>query len=429
MTGNEIQTSKLELKISKTETDICQIRKSKEGLDQLLNDANTSLSLHKNLIMTFINNNQSAIAGEIDATIKVNLNSIRQRNHEALQIFANYQQEKVERTKTLNFIMYVNSNRKKDIEHAIKYYNQLSSCLQKKINTKMIEMEKKVKDHDKLVESKDTEFIEKYIHHYPTRNNIELFTEKVQGDEILNKLLDIMKNEKLRYSENQNRIKDLIVQVSKSKRKKRGNYTTLIEDSFTKTYCNTTPYETMENSLSDEYDDNDNCNNLNTTLDSKFIQFPDKVHLRTISSQGMANKIKSIPKLDLKPIKFKYRYESSGFAIKQNDNKLKKKANELLDARSLKNLLQSDEYDDEGINKLKLDIKESQMHVIRLKEDLLYWKDGLRINTIQAAKLDDSIDEANMKIYRLDNLILELKHSIYQTGDQEILSGSDESDQ
>lgn len=427
MTLNETQIIKTSNKINIIEDDLKVIRLSRDKLGQSLNDVNTSLDLHKDLIYTFINSNIDS-TGLLSNSYKDNLELVIVANKQALMKFATYQQEKVENTKTLNIIMHAISNRPKEIEQSIKHYKEINACLQKKISSKMIEMERKVKDHDKLVESKDIEFIEKYIHHYPTKQNVELFNEKVQCNEILTKLMEIIKNEKLKYAENQNKIRELIVEVSKSKRKKRNNYTTIVDDSYAKAYCSTIPCGTLDNSLGEEGENEgwatDNCNNLNLTLDSNFIQFPDKIHLRTISSHGMGINCKEIPKLDFKPIKFKYKYESSGFAIKKVDEiKMKEKPDDY--SKNIKSLLQNDYYDDEGINKLKLEIKESQAQIYRLKEDLLYWKDGLRINTIQTAKLDDSIDEANMKIYRLENLIIELNRASKGDGHQDLSNANE----
>lgn len=417
--------------ILKTENDVNRNYSSKKKLCAGLIDTQTSLIIHKNLIINLI---KECVTNKLKPFDEANPSNeladkladlliIKGSNDQVVDKFIFANEDKVRLNKAYYMINYSTEMKRKKRRARFVYYSDMCKRIESKLTEKKVEVEGKVKEHDKIVASSSLVFKKESYIHFPTKHNIELYVEKTQGLEILNKLTEIMKAEKQKYNSYQDKIKQLIKRISMSSREIKtyvdeSSYSG--KDKYNSGINNYTTNQVMIGEASpaindheaqeeEEFEDEADCN-IDISFDSANLRFPDKIKpIKLIGDSGDLTTKGEVPKLNFENIHSKYLNDQNVIVKedKKEGNKLIKEANEILI-----NLLDGDKKKDVELEEYRKEIKNAEKRISDLKECISILSSAYKINKRKALRLNESTQNTNLKISKLTREIEELKQEI-----------------
>ncbi len=425
----EYQLEKLKLKFQNL-INQAEEAKTKTNLKQL--DSHTSLYLHKNALVNYMKEkvnksiNLDHANPSVDITEKLSELLISSKDNDKLleklnQLFS----EKESLNRMYYNISYALESKKKSNETAIELLKEENKCIDSKITNKKNSLESLVRDHDKYITTESISIKKENYIHYPTKNNLELYMEKVHGQEIMDKLSVIMNQEKEVYIEKQGLIKLLIKKISDTKKVFNSNYNTIIEESnfsnilnsqekdkdknqqtqskymsenpsyYSHNYSSNRQSIQIDDPVDDTKYDRINLNYLGDSMDSNLFQFPKKIKIESNYNTEKPNEDKFIPKLDFNSIHSKYKNDKN-VIIKEDKSNKNDNYNDIL-----LNLINKENTKDKEISLLKNEVYDFE-HKINLKKNEIHkQKKILKDNKEKNNKLNENLNEAQSKIEAL----------------------------
>lgn len=417
-------------RLHKIGLDVKSSSEAKKKLNVGLLDTQTSLTLHKNLIINLI---KECVAKAVIPYNEANPNTELTDNLASLLIakssndlfvdrFTTCLLEKLKFNKSYCKINHCIDFKSKKQKSSTIYYKDMCSRLEHKLLEKKTELENKVKEHDKYIANSTAVFKgENYIH-YPTKYNLELYTEKTQSIEIMEKLSEIMKSEKAKYNSYQDKIKGLINRISEIKKQTScKTIKTLIDESFSTNKDQYNSYNNAQSQIKIDtlgtveeedtgQDDLDLNSKLDITFDSHYLRFPDKVkklNLEIDADKDLA--IGEIPKLNFENIHTKYKNDKNVIIKedkKANNNNLKE-ANDII-----LNLMDDERKTDYEVEQFKKAVITAEKRVHDLKNQLNGLNSTYKLSKQKGQRMSESISNTSIKINKLMTEIEEMRKGI-----------------
>ena len=423
---------------SKLESSFKTQSDSTKKIERELLDSQTSLILHKNALINLMkeNVNEELIENQANPNIETtdilaSLLISSKENDKLCERLQGYFNEKEDLNKFYYNILYTIETKKTKNEYLTVTYTETNKILENTVTNKKADVENKVRDHDKYITSDSVNIRKENYVYYPTKQNLELYLEKVQGLEIMNKLTTIMDEEKSKYTKGQQQIKSLINRISTNKKVIKDNYNTIIEESNLSNIINTNnsnkkekndtisdnqnqlhSYASVRDSakfsqtfLEDNIDETlsykVNINHLGETMDSNLFQFPNKIKFNTNYNTETVCKEKDIPKLNFGNIMSKYKNDKNVIIKVEKVDKPDKYNEILLD------LIGKDKTSNKknDVKKLKEEANELENLLEEKRDDLFKQKRILKENKSKNNKLAENITDADE---RIQNLLFEI---------------------
>lgn len=453
-----------------------------------LQDTSTSLTLHKNIIVNMLKEQivkeiELKQATESGTEILGELLMLKSENDELVdKLYSMFIKRQ-----DLNKFLYRLSN---SIEYKTKIdnaefisLNDLCIKIETQIIDKKREVDLKVKDHDKTISHSVIMMKHEIYLNIPTKYNMELHVEKMQSVEIMDKLTILVNSEKDNYTQKQETIKHLTDKISNLKKNHINStaYNTVVEDSYhyqsnippnintgnvskggnlsnyqsykspndkhkdflpqydsAISYKNVEEIENIEEKKIEEESVSLNFFdvNLDQTIDSQNINFPDKIRMdklnynsnfNTLSNNNcnnlrksnlQSNLISSVPGLNFGEIHQKYKYDKSVVVkekkIEQKTKNLKSNDQKLLSLLQNDNISKNDE-----LTILQNQLNDQEDFITELKEKLEKEKNLFKSIKAKNTKLLESLEVPNERIKNLQQEIIEYKKSLGILEDKE----------
>lgn len=215
-------------------------------------DASTSLLLNKNLILNLLKEEACKVLKQTTICDSIH-NQINQNNDKELELtdllsellISKTDNERLQESMYLLFLEREKlnkthfkltstlDNRTNKDSYLLKHFSNKCKQIEANITDKKKEIENKVREHDKLISHTSIIMKKEVYLTSPTKNNLEMYIEKMQSLEFLDKINEIIKTEKNIYQEKQVKIKNLTKKIAEMKKNSNNNsyIQTIVDDS------------------------------------------------------------------------------------------------------------------------------------------------------------------------------------------------------